>query len=202
LIGLLIFGPLAFVFREPLLRSLADYLIVDESPSADAPADMILVLTGGADTRPFRAAELFHQGLAPQVAIVQMQDTPEVRLGLVPNETAINVGVLEAEGVPQSSIVVIPCEGGATSTRDEAVALRAYTEAHHLARVIIVTSALHTRRARWVFRHEMGETGVELMVVPAPHTDFDTDEWWRSEYGLVYLLNEYIKFAYYRLSYG
>ena len=47
----------AFVFRAPLLRGLADVWIATE-PMVEA--DAIVILGGGLETRPFEAAKLAH----------------------------------------------------------------------------------------------------------------------------------------------
>ena len=96
-------------------------------------------------------AELYEQGLAPLIVIARSENTPIVDLGLVPNDTDVSVGVMEKLGVPPEKIIILPFPGGVTSTFDEAAALRKYLEAHQVRKIILVTSAFHTRRASWIF---------------------------------------------------
>ena len=94
---LLLLVILAFAFRSQILTGIADYLIIKDKLQ---PADAIVLLNSEFDTRPFRAGELYMQGLAPVIVIARAENTPVVELGLVPNGTDISVGVMEKVGVP------------------------------------------------------------------------------------------------------
>jgi uncharacterized SAM-binding protein YcdF (DUF218 family) len=189
---------LALVFRARLLTAAADYLIVDDPLQ---PADVIFVLNGDYNTRPFQAAELYYQGLAPLILIARAESQPAEKLGLVQNETDISVAVMEKLGVPADRIVVLPVPGGVTSTFDEAGQLRQYVEENGIRRVLLVTSAFHTRRARWVIEKELAGLPVSLEVTAVPYAGFDATNWWRNENGLITLNNEYIKLFYYYWKY-
>ncbi len=196
--ALLLLSFSVYALRAPLLTAVARLLIVVDDPQA---ADIIMVLNGGEDERAVRAGQLFKQGLAPRIAIATSEETPTVALGLLPRATDVAVELMKSLGVPGDSITVLPFEQGVTSTRDEAIALRTYVEAHDIERVIIVTSALHTRRARGIFTKLLSRSSVALQVVAAPHREFDETNWWQTESGLVAVNNEYIKVIYYMLRY-
>ena len=189
---------LAFAFRSQILTGIADYLIIDDTLQ---PADAIFLLNSDVNTRPFRAVELYEQGLAPVVAIARAENTPVVDLGLVPNDTDVSVGVMEKLGIPAEKIIVLPVPGGVTSTFDEAAALRQYVETNQVHRIILVTSAFHTRRARWIFEKTLAGLPVTLEMVAVPYAHFDQTNWWKNEAGLITLNNEYIKLVYYLFKY-
>jgi uncharacterized SAM-binding protein YcdF (DUF218 family) len=189
---------LAFAFRSQILTGIADFLIIDDRLQ---PADAIFLLNSEFDTRPFQAAELYKLGMAPVVVIARSEDTPVVELGLVPNDTDISIGVMEKLGVPAGKIIVLPFAGGVTSTFDEAAAFRQYTKANRIQRIILVTSAFHTRRARWIFEKTLEELPVTLEMAAVSYEGFDQTDWWKSEGGLVTLNNEYIKLFYYFFKY-
>ena len=190
---------LAYAFRASILTGVADVLIVSDDPQ---PADILFLLNGDFNTRPFRASELYKQGLAPEVVIARSEDGPAVKLGLIPNETDICVSVLERTGVPSDKIVILPfLPAGVTSTFDEATALHRYIEATHLRKDILVTSAFHTRRAKWIFERELAGLPVTLEMVAVPYSTFDQTDWWKNESGLITLNNEYIKLVYYFFKY-
>jgi uncharacterized SAM-binding protein YcdF (DUF218 family) len=65
----------------------------------------------------------------------------------------------------------------------------------------LVTSAFHTRRAKWIFDRELAGTPVKLEMVAVPYAGFDQTDWWKNETGLITLNNEYIKLAYYFVKY-
>jgi uncharacterized SAM-binding protein YcdF (DUF218 family) len=189
---------LAAGFRSQILTGLADFLIVDDPLQK---AQLIFVLNGDYNSRPFLAAQLYQEGLSPQIAIARAQSTPAEGLGLTRNETDISVSIMEALGVPADRILVLPFPGGVTSTFDEARVLRGYLDTHPLQRVLLVTSAFHTRRARWIIDKELSPLPVSLEVASAPYIGFDQTNWWKSEDGLVTLNNEYIKLVYYLIKY-
>ncbi len=189
---------LALAFRSQILTGIADYLIVTDRLQ---PADVIVLLNSEVDTRPFRASELYKQGLAPLVLIARSESTPTVDLGLVPNDTDISVAVMEKLGVPAGKIIILPFPGGVTSTFDEASAVRQYVAAHPIRRIILVTSAFHTRRARWTFKKVLAGLPVTVEMVAVPYAGFDQTNWWKNETGLITLNNEYIKWFYYLFKY-
>jgi uncharacterized SAM-binding protein YcdF (DUF218 family) len=196
---LLLAGGAAYLFRDQLLTGLAGYLVVDDQLQ---PADLIFVLSGDVDTRPFRAAELYKQGLAPQIVVARAEDSPAAELGLYPNISDVTVEILQELGVPEENITLLRVEGGATSTRDEAVILRDYLERHSFERVIVVTSAFHTRRAHWILKRELARPGISLQLAAAPYRKYDITTWWQEESGLINFTNEYIKLGYYFLRYS
>jgi uncharacterized SAM-binding protein YcdF (DUF218 family) len=194
----LLLAILAFAFRSQILTGVADYLIVNDKLQ---PADVIVLLNSEVNTRPFRASELYKQGLAPLVLIARSESTPTVDLGLVPNDTDISVGVMEKLGVPAGKIIILPFPGGVTSTFDEASAVRQYVTAHQIRRIILVTSAFHTRRARWTFEKVLAGLPVTLEMVAVPYAGFNQTNWWKNETGLITLNNEYIKWFFYLFKY-
>jgi len=195
---LLLLVILAFAFRTQILTGIAGYLIVNDRLQ---PSDVIVLLNSEVDTRPFRASELYQQGLAPMIIIARSESTPTVALGLVPNDTDISVAVMEKRGVPADKIIVLPFPGGVTSTFDEAAAVRQYVQAHSAYRIILVTSAFHTRRARWIFEKALAGLPVRLEMAAVPYAGFDQTNWWKNETGLITFNNEYVKLFYYLFKY-
>jgi len=189
---------LTFAFRSQILTSIANYLIIKDELQ---PADAIVLLNGDFDTRPFRAGELYKQGLAPIIVVARAENTPVVDLDLIPNDTDVSVGVMESLGVPREKIIILPVSGGTTSTFEEAAAVKQYTKSNSVHRIILVTSAFHTRRARWIFVKAFASSPVSLELAPVPYTDFDHTNWWKNETGLITLNNEYIKLIYYFFKY-
>ncbi len=194
-LSLLLFLALAaWALRAPLLTGAARWLTVDDRP---ARGDFVYVLGGELHTRPFHAARLYRAGVAPRVVLARVRDLPATELGLFPNETDVSVRVLRRLGVPDSAIVVLRLPGGASSTAEEARALRDHLRRTGARRVVVVTNAYHTRRARWALRRGTRGVPAEILMSPARARGFDETDWWRSEEGLITYLNEYIKFGFY-----
>ncbi len=189
----------AHAYRGVLLPIPARFLVVRDVLE---PADIIYVLNGEPNLRPFHAADLYRKGLAPRVVIARAGDSPMVKLGLQLNATDMNTSVLKKLGVPESSIVELKSPGGVASTFDEARLLRSYVREHLLRRVIVVTSAFHTRRARWIVRRVLRDTPVQVAMAPVEDSKYSASNWWTLEDGQIAVHDEYVKLLWYRLRYG
>jgi len=183
-----------YALRTPVLRSVGDFLVVRDNLAA---ADAIVVLNGDPNSRPFEAARLFRQGLASEVWIARSEDSELSRAGVYPNTTDLAIAVLKKGGVPAGHVVQIETPGGVTSTFDEARALHEYVMSRSIRKIIVVTSAFHTRRAHWALRKEFRGTNTVLLMWPVPNPKYGADNWWRYEDGVIGLQNEYLKLLYY-----
>lgn len=183
-----------FLLRAPLLTCAARAWVVDDAP---AQADAIAVLGGGAQFRTFAAARLYHAGVAPQVAFMDVGLSPEERERgrTVARETELLQAVLLHERVPDHRIVLVG--RGETSTAEEARALRDWAVKSGVKRLLIPTDYFHTRRVSWYFRRIFAGTGIETRVEAVPVGDYSPDNWWQHEDGVVTFQNEVIKMALY-----
>jgi len=197
LLSAAIIAGVVVLLRKPLLRGVARFLVVDDRHSE---ADFVYLLNGLAETRSIHAARLLLDGRASQILVSQSRGSAAVNAGLVPNETDIAVELMAAEGVPRERITVLPAGDGVASTRDEAVALARFVRDCPVSSVIVVTCALHTRRARWAIARAVRTFGVRVFASAVPHSTFDHSNWWRHETGLTTLVNEYLKLAFYLSS--
>ena len=168
-------------------------------------ADAIVVLAGAAThlERAQQAARLYSEGRAPLIVLTN----DGLRSGWS-REQELNPFFVEranAEirrvGVPQEKIVVIP--QALSSTYEEAVALRRYAIEHGLHSLLIVTSAYHSRRARWTFQQVFQQTGIRIGLEPVPpgHQTPGLFTWWLSPGGWRFVASEYLKTVYYHLRY-
>ena len=183
-----------YVFRFDILMGMGNFLVVENSLES---ADIIFLLTGGVDSRPFHAEKIYDLGLAPKIVISQAELSPAVEMGIYLGSTKAAVSIMKQLDIPDSNIVVIDFPGGVTSTRDEAKALQAYVEKKSIKKVIIVTNEFHSRRARFIFKKQFKNRSVKIIFSNAPHHKFDETNWWKHEAGLITYLNEYLKLIHY-----
>ncbi len=184
----------AYLLRSPLLAVAAQAWVVDDVP---AQADAIAVLGGGAQFRTFAAARLFHAGVAPRVAFLDVGLGPDERARgeTVSGETRLLRAVLLNERVPEENIVLVG--RGETSTAEEARALREWAVKSGVKRLLIPTDYFHTRRVSWYFRKVFAGSGVETCVQAVPAGAYTPADWWRHEDGVIAFQNEVIKTALY-----
>ena len=177
-----------------ILTSIAKILVVEDTLYK---ADIIYLLTGDVTSRPFHAVDLYRENYTNTIVVPQHEVNPVEELGIYPNPTEAALKILVQEGVNKSDIIVIDFNNGVSSTRDEAIALRNYIYKTKIKNVLIVTSAFHTFRAKYIFKKELKGTTANIIMSPAPHLKFDETNWWNFEEGLIYCTNEYLKFIHY-----
>jgi uncharacterized SAM-binding protein YcdF (DUF218 family) len=146
--------------RQSILDRSARFLILSEPPQH---ADLILVLAGDFyGGRVFRAAQLAGDGYAP---VVLISGTPYQGR----SEGYWAIEYLSKHGHSESFYAVVAHE--AKSTVDEAVAVCPELKRRAAKRVLLATSAYHSRRADIVFR--MFCPGIDYISTPGddPHYD-------------------------------
>ena len=185
-----------YFFRAPLLRGAAKAWIVDDKLER---ADAIVLLGGGLETRPFAAARLYREGYAKQILVARPKPTTADELGLTVRHEIVARLILLKEGVPESAITEIGRD--VQNTRDESLAVREWVQANPAKALIIPTDVFHTRRVGWLFRKQLRDAGVHVMVQAVPVREYTVSAWWQRELGLVAFQNEVLKLAYYRLKY-
>ena len=185
-----------YVFRAPLLTGLAEAWVINDPV---AKADAIVVLGGGPETRPFAAARLYHDDVAPMVLYTDVRPGPAEELGITPREAELTRRILLSNGVPETAMTMIGTN--VASTYDESRAVRNWIEKTGAKSILIPTDPFHTRRVRWIFRKELRGTETAIHVVSVNPLRYRADNWWRHEEGVTAFQNEIIKYIYYRVEY-
>src|SRR6266540_1809440 len=169
-----------WLLREPVFLGATDLWIVSDPISR---ADAVVVLGGGLATRPFVAAELWRRGLADKILISQGPEERAVSMGPIPSHTELNREILLKLDIPAG---VIETFGTANkNTRDEAVALREWSERNAASVFIIPSEIFPARRVRWIFRCEFMGTGVRIEVPSVEPQGYTRWNWWKTQKGLV-----------------
>jgi uncharacterized SAM-binding protein YcdF (DUF218 family) len=154
--------------RKAIIAGVGYSLICSQPPRQ---ADLILVLGGDFwGPRVIKAADLAVKGYAPLVLI----SGPPYGEALRP-EGEFAIEFLTAHGYPRKLFAVFGHR--ARSTIDEAVALGPELRRRQVKRVILVTSAYHSRRADIVVRLFCGN-GTQFISVPAPDSYYSPERWW------------------------
>jgi uncharacterized SAM-binding protein YcdF (DUF218 family) len=149
---------------QSTLDYLGEYLISSERPQS---ADLILVLAGDFwGARVLKGADLGMQHYAP---LVLMSSNPYA--GRPDGELAIEF--LVKQGYPAALFQYYNHD--ARSTIEEAIALRPELARRGVTRVLLVTTAYHSRRAGVVFR--LFCPGIRFIAIPAPDL-YHPDGWW------------------------
>lgn len=145
-----------------------------------APADVIVVLSGGMPYRAEGAADLYRQKYAAEIWITRPEG-PEQELSAMGirlvGEQEYSREVLIHQGVPAGAIVILPRE--IVNTEEEIEEISQEMRDRLKSRAIIVTAPPHTRRVRELWSKLAARD--QIAVVEAAHEDpFDRDHWWRN----------------------
>jgi uncharacterized SAM-binding protein YcdF (DUF218 family) len=159
-----------------------------------------MVLPGDQNTRPFAAAAVVKMGLAKKVLVPTTASSPQEEDGVLPPTHVVTRRVLALRGVPEEDVAILSAKS--SSTFGDAQALRAYLQSKEVDGVLIVTDHFHTRRARWAFKHVLGNEETGITFVSAPTDGFRAERWWETEQGFVLVVGEYLKLGYYLARYS
>jgi uncharacterized SAM-binding protein YcdF (DUF218 family) len=157
-----------------------------------APADVIVVLSGGLPYRAEGAAALYKQGYAPEVWVSRPESpAPQMEaLGVqFVGEEKYDRQILINEGVPASAIHIFSDTIVDTQQEIEVTA----REMRHSGktRAILVTSPQHTRRVRALWKKLVGSEP-KAIVRAAFQDPFDGPHWWRNTRDALSVVREFL----------
>jgi len=185
LLFVLVLCVLVYFARYPIMRFLAESWVVDE-PATHADAIVVLGDDNFYADRATHAAELFRQGVAPEVVASGRRLRPNAGVSeLIEHD-------LVERGVPKDKIVRFAHD--ADSTREEAEAVAKLAQEHHWKSLVIVTSNYHARRTRYIFQKVI-PSGMTLSVASARDGDFDPQRWWEKRKSIKLFARELLGLA-------
>jgi uncharacterized SAM-binding protein YcdF (DUF218 family) len=163
------------------LASQASRLLVVDDPQK---SDAIVVLAGETRVRPARALELLRQGMALHVFVdAQVRDQ-------IFDQRLTDLAQRYASSLPEAKQVsVCPVTGFSTDAESDDV--KRCLQAAGVHKVLIVTSASHTRRALMIFRHRLPQYQFSASAAHDP-TQFGNAWWTHREWAKV-ALDEWMK---------
>ena len=167
---------------------------------ADDPehADVMVMLMGSIADRVLQTADLYKEGVADKVLIVEAgmgadKALEERGVQLISNSTQARTALISL-GIPAHSIVVLP--GDATSTRMESQIVRDYLRTQTgIDTLLLVSSSDHTRRASKIFKAGFSslEEPPALYCSSNSYTKFNAEKWWRDRDDIQNVVMEYLK---------
>ena len=182
------------LFARPLLRS--------DHPEPHAGA--VIVLGGDPTIRVEPASKAVLAGYGPKLFLVDCQSNHLETAGFIPKESDMTVQIAERSGLQKNQIEILLASGRATSTFDEAKAYHDFFAAHppEPKRVVVVTSWPHSQRAGWILDKALSPLGIVVEMKPVDEVPFSFDEWWKSEEGMIFVFEEYVKWGRYLAKYA
>ena len=180
-----------------ILTAYAKFFTVNNATSG---ADVIVVLSGGKDTRIPHALKLFEEGYAPEILLTDEKKRNIRFVHLFPTNEMIAQAMIEELEMSVPVSTIRSQKGGATSTFDEAYDLLKLSEKKRYRHLILVTDAFHTRRAYHAFQTVFEDTEIKIEMSAASNEIFNVNNWWTSDQGISAYVLESIKYPVYLMS--
>jgi uncharacterized SAM-binding protein YcdF (DUF218 family) len=142
-------------------------------------ADAIAVLSGRMPERALEAARVYNQGYATRVWLTHSTEpAAELEKLSIPyeGEDFYDQQILIREGVPEGAIEIL--NPPIINTADEMKTIGEALKRENLHTVILVTSKVHTRRTRLLWKTVSGHDG-EAIVRGDSEDSYDPAHWWR-----------------------
>jgi uncharacterized SAM-binding protein YcdF (DUF218 family) len=143
-------------------------------------ADAIAVLSGRMPDRALEAARLYRTGYAPEVWLTHSTEPAATLQKLsvtFAGEDAYDKQILVHEGVPDTAIRIL--DPPIVNTADEMKTIGQALKQGRSHKVILVTSKVHTRRTRRLWKRLSQQDG-EAIVRGVSDDPFDPSHWWRT----------------------
>ena len=180
---------------------LAGRILVISDP-LPAHADAIVVLAGSVPDRVLEAADLYRAGIAPRIVVtrerVRRGDAALRTRGIrFPEDDELMMQALERLGVPDAAVVRLRRRANSTETEVRTIARWACRD--RLRSLVVVTSRVHTRRARLILRRTLPPS-IALAVVPSRYDRFSARRWWHVRRDAKFVLSEWQKLTNYWLN--
>ncbi|MEC1718833.1 YdcF family protein [Schinkia azotoformans] len=189
---LLILIIIGFVVKNPLLQSVADFLIADETAEK---SDALIVLGGEIKgERTKRAVELYNQGFAGTLIFSDGTD-------LSWRTKAVDEMIVLASelGIPDTAIKK---ETDSRSTYENAVYSKKLMLDNGFKSAIVVTTDWHSKRSKFIFDKVFAGSDIKLTYANAPDDRIDSlRDWWQDSEKQQIVLTEWAKFIIYWLKY-
>jgi uncharacterized SAM-binding protein YcdF (DUF218 family) len=182
---------------KPILSGYAKFFTVN---NATAGADVIVVLSGGKDTRIPHAINLYSEGFAPRILLTDEKKRNIRFVHLFPTNQEIAQAMIDELEMNIPVMTIPSLKGGATSTFDEAYDLLKFCQKKRFRHLILVTDAFHTRRAYHAFQTVFENTEIRIEMSAASNEIFNENNWWTSDQGISAYVLESIKYPVYLLS--
>lgn len=194
---LLIILLMLFLFRNQLLRGLGSWLVANDKLMQ---TEACFILGGNSFERGMEAVSIYRQFNDQQFVCTGGNYPMQIRAlqDSLMSEAELSRHLMQSKGVPISQIEIME---NSRSTMDESNEILNYCLQHNKHDITIVSSAFHLRRVRWVFEEKFEQAGIEINFHGVNAEEYDRDNWWHNEEGLIMANNELVKLFYYAVKY-
>jgi uncharacterized SAM-binding protein YcdF (DUF218 family) len=183
---------LVFLALLLIFRNVGHWLVVEDRLDRAAA---IAVLSGAMPGRALEAARVYKQGYANRIWLTYSSQPGATLAKLsIPfvGEERYNRQILIHEGVPEDAIEVL--DPPIVNTADEMRTIGAALRKEKQKTVILLTSPVHTRRAKALWKKISSQDGIALLHA-VPDDGDDPAHWWRTTHDALDVVREVLGLA-------
>ena len=156
-----------------------------QNDAAGPTADAIVVLTGGKGR------------ISEGLRLLRRYRAPVLVLSGVDADADVDSIFRNALSVAERSRIIL--EKRSRSTYENAVQTRRLMDEFGFRSIILITSAYHMKRARYIFNRVLPD-GASVETHPVQSPNYDVNRWWNSK-SLSVLVGEFVKYHWYVLRF-
>ena len=150
------------------------------------PVDAIVVLSGDDGERVAEAARWYKDGFGSYFVITKTH-TEDIGEGRTYSEKLMRIAI--EGGVPQDSILFT--SGEATSTIEEAKAVKLLAQQKNITSILVITAPYHTRRTEIIFDREFHDSEIKVLVHAVEDSWYKPLSWYLDPQGWKQTIAEY-----------
>lgn len=175
-----------------LFLNLGNWLVTEDPLQK---ADAIAVLSGGMPGRALEGARVYRKGFASRVWLTHSTEPGAALKELaVPyvGEDSYDKQILMHEGVPENAIEIL--DPPIVNTADEMKTIGGALRRQNLHSVILVTSKVHTRRVKTLWKSISGQDGTAILRGDS-NDSYDPAHWWKHTHDALDVVRELLGLA-------
>lgn len=184
-----------FILIILLFPRLGEWLVTKDDL---VESDIIIVLMGSVPDRILEAVDIYQDGFAGQIAMVNSHmvgyDILLSRGVQIPGSAQLSKLTASSLGVHDDDVLIL--DGEAKSTQDEAIIVREYLrDKEDIDSIILVTSKSHSGRAKKILTKAVDslDRGILVTSSPSRYDSFDAEHWWKDREDAKTVIIEYLK---------
>jgi hypothetical protein len=178
----------AYLFRAPLLRGLADGLVVGE-PAAN-PAGVLILNLHALDV----AGELSRSHPSCQLLVMDFPPSPVVSMGILPTRVEMFRDAIRRHGLPLDRLTALP--SNSWTTWDTARGLGVWLNDHPDESVVVLCNRFDSRCLRYILDTILpAEAAGRVRVQAVADDQYDESNWWQSKKGKLAFFGSYLSLA-------
>jgi len=195
LLGFILLFGIIYLARNPILRGIGNYLIVEDTSQS---VDAAFILSGSVIERTQEAMKAYRIEAPILICMGETISSDLKAYGVIRTDAELERDALIRQGADSMDVRMLK---RGTSTFEESEEILGYAFAEDFDRIMIISSKFHTRRIDKVFRDKFRERGIEIVIRGSDPISYKTDTWWQEESGMIFVTNEYLKLLYYAYKY-